>query len=154
MNSTRNQIDQIAWRTIHDKPRMVLANARGSRPLDYRQIESQLQSGVEFEHAWSNFLHAFYDYKDASFFALPSPALLSVEWQALLDGAAEWLSSEFWLLHPVWTNQRQYFLDNPWHPMEDFGLDMSEFMAEQLQKSPEAFRKRNIAFLSRNLIVL
>jgi hypothetical protein len=38
--------------------------------------------------------------------------------------------------------------------MEDLGLDMSPFIEDKLQRAPEAFRKRNIAFLSRNLIAL
>jgi hypothetical protein len=31
---------------------------------------------------------------------------------------------------------------------------MSDFYEEKLRRSPEAFRKRNLAFESRNLIVL
>jgi hypothetical protein len=38
--------------------------------------------------------------------------------------------------------------------MEDMGLDMSAFMEDKMRRSPEPFRKRNIAFLSRNLIAL
>lgn len=56
--------------------------------------------------------------------------------------------------HPAWTDDSKYFRDKPWDPVEGFGLDMSEFIDDKLARSPEAFRKRNIAFLSRNLITL
>jgi hypothetical protein len=126
----------------------------GVTALWYEAIDRRLQAGVDFEHVWSDFLQAFYDYKNPSFFAHPSPPSLSVEWQALLAGAAEWLSQEFRLPHPAWTDELPYFLAEPWDPREDLGLDMSEFMAETLAKSPEAFRRRNVAFKARNLIAL
>jgi len=151
---TRDEIDKIAWQTIHSRPPLDLGEDRGWRARDYQELEAKLNAGVDFEHAWSDFLHAFYDYKTASFFAHPSPASLSVEWQALLAGAADWLSAEFGLPHPAWTDQRHYFLSEPWDPMQDLGLDMSVFIQAKLFQSPEAFRKRNVAFLSRNLIAL
>jgi hypothetical protein len=151
---TRDEIDAIAWRSIHERPVRNIAEDRGHRALDYAQLEQKLQDGVEFEHAWSDFLHAFYDYKDASFFAYPSPPSLSVEMQAVLAGAAEWLSAEFGLPHPEWTEDPRYFLPEPWHIFEIYGLDMSAHVQEGLARSPEAFRRRNIAFRSRNLIAL
>jgi hypothetical protein len=38
--------------------------------------------------------------------------------------------------------------------MQEFGIDMTPYMTDKLARSPEAFRRRNIAFLSRNLIAL
>lgn len=150
----REHIDKIAWQSIHARPVLPSEDDSGWRVRDYRQLEARLQSGIEFEQAWGDFLHAFYDYRTASFFAYPSPPSLSIEMQALLAGAAEWLSAEFGLSHPAWTDEAQYFLSEPWDPMQDLGLDMSRFLDEKLQQSPEAFRRRNIAFLSRNLIAL
>ena len=150
----RDQIDKIAWQTIHSRPPRPIGSARGLRSLDYRQLDERLRAGVDFEHAWSDFLHAFYNFRTASFFIYPSPPFLNVRWQALLAGAAEWLSAEFDLPHPTWTDAPRYFLPEPWDPVEDLGLDMSEFIADKMARSPEAFRKRNIAFLSRNLISL
>ncbi len=150
----REQIDKLAWQSIHQRPPRPVAESRRRRPMDYQDLARRLEGGVAFDHAWSDFLHAFYDYKDASFFRYPSPTSLSIEWQALLAGAAEWLSEEFGLPHPAWTDDQRYFLAEPWDPREDLGLDMSPFMADMLRRSPEAFRKRNIAFLSRNLIAL
>lgn len=151
---TREAIDKIAWQSIHQRLPRPVTESHGWRSLDYQGLERRLQEGAEFEPAWSDFLHAFYDYKDASFFRYPSPPFLRTEWQALLAGAAEWLSQEFGLGHPRWVDQPQYVLAKPWDPMEDLGLDMSSFIADKLRQSPEAFRKRNIAFLSRNLIAL
>jgi hypothetical protein len=152
--TNREKIDKIAWQTIHSRPPKPLSRAAGLRAMDYRALDERLRSGIDFEHAWSDFLHAFYEFKNASFFVYPSPSFLSPQWQALLAGAAEWLSAEFGLPHPTWTDEAKYFLDTPWDPWEDLGLDMSEFVADKMARSPEAFRKRNVAFLSRNLISL
>lgn len=154
MGLNREQIDKIAWQTIHAAPVRDLSKDKGWRARNYQELEDRLKAGVDFEHAWSDFLHAFYAYKDASFFTYPSPPSLSVEWQAVLAGAAEWLSAEFGLPHPEWTDQPQYFLSEPWDPVQELGIDMSRHVQDRLSRSPEAFRKRNIAFLSRNLITL
>ncbi len=79
---------------------------------------------------------------------------LSLGWQVILAGSAEWLSSEFGLPHPTWTDDPRYFLETPWDPMEDYGIDMSPYIQDKLSRSPVAFRKRKVAFLSRNLISL
>lgn len=94
---TREQIDQIAWKSIHERSPLKIAVASDPRPLDYQQLEERLKDRDDFELLWSDFLHAFYEHRNASFFAEPSPASLSPGWQALLAGAAEWLSAEFGL---------------------------------------------------------
>jgi hypothetical protein len=91
----RAEIDEIAWKSIFDRPKRQLSEANGKRSLNYSELNDRLKAGVDFEHAWSDFLHAFYDYRDATFFVDPSPASLSPGWQALLAGAAEWLSDKF-----------------------------------------------------------
>lgn len=62
-----------------------LASAKGFRSLNYQQLGDKLADGCEFEIVWSDFLHAFFDYKDASFFAYPPPESLSPGWQAILQ---------------------------------------------------------------------
>jgi len=153
MVMTRDQLDKIAWQTIHDKPVIPLSEDTGRRARNYRELEAKLQAGIEFEHAFSDFLHGFYDHKDAAYFEFPSPASLSIERQAMLAGVAEWLSQEFGLPHPAWTDDSRFFLDQPWDPWSEVG-DMSEFTQERLARAPEAFRKRNLAYLSRYLITL
>lgn len=127
--------------------------ARGRRARNYRELEEKLQAGVEFEHAWSDFRQAFFDHKHASFFAYPSPPSLSREWQAVLAGAAEYLSADFGLPHPAWTDEPQYFLAEPWDVYEDLA-GITEFRDQHLADSPEAFRRRKVAFLARYLIAL
>jgi hypothetical protein len=151
---TREQQDKTAWESIRDRAPIPISKAGSVRALDYQQLDAQLRAGQSFEYAWSNFLHAFFAHRVASFFAFESPSYLSPRYQALLAGAAEWLSAEFDLPHPEWTDNPKYFLDTPWDPEEDLGLDLSEFLEDRMARSPEAFRKRNIAYLSRNLICL
>ncbi len=66
MTLTRRDLDQIAWRTLHERipdpgvpPGLGLAN----RPADYRELGDLVASGVEFEVAWGDFLHEFYRFK-------------------------------------------------------------------------------------------
>jgi hypothetical protein len=149
----RDELDAIAWRTIKSAKVRPYEKCR-HRPNNYAEIGERLRAGGDWELIWGDFLHGFYIYQHASYFEFPPPTNISIQWQAVLAGAAEWLSAEFCLPHPVWADNPRYFLDNPWDPWEDLGLDMSEDYAEKLRRSPEAFRKRNLAFESRNLIVL
>jgi hypothetical protein len=151
--SKREELDALCWRTIKSAKVLPYEGSK-YRPNNYAEISAGLRAGGEFELLWGDFLHAFYLYRHPSFFEFPSPEELSLENQALLAGAADWLSAEFGLPHPAWTDNPRYFLHKTWDPWEDLGLDMSEFFEAKLQRSPEAFRKRNIAFESRNLIVL
>lgn len=147
--------DEIAWKSIHDRPVVKMGPDQGWRSRSYADLESRLQLGQDWDTIWSDFLHAFYDHRDASFFAHPSPASLPVEMQAWLAGVAEFLSADFHLPHPVWTDDSRYFLSASWDPWEEaVGLDMSAFRVEKVARSPEAFRKRNIAYLSRGLIAV
>ncbi len=72
----REQIDKIAWQTIHSRPPLDITEDQRRRALDYQEIEAKLKAGMDFEYVWSDFLHAFYDYKTASFFVHPSPPSL------------------------------------------------------------------------------
>ena len=150
---TRLELDQIAWQTIHERPAQRLTLHRGGRPLNYLQMDDQLRRGREFELAWSDFLHAFYEYKHLSFFEHSSPLSLNAHYRALLAGAAEWLSAEFHLPHPAWTEAEEYFLKKPWDPWQDLGLQIVD-MEQRVAQSPHAFRRRNICYEARDLLVL
>ena len=52
-------------------------------------------------------------YKSASFFDVP-PEGFSREYRALLAGTGEFLSKEFGLTVPAWTEEAQYFLEEWW----------------------------------------
>jgi hypothetical protein len=142
-------LDQIAWKTIHDRPKMALANAKGFRSLNYQQLGEKLAAGAPFEIVWSDFLHAFFDYKHGSFFAYPPPEILSPGWQAILAGAAEWLCEEFGLAKPDWLGDPRYTLPSPrdpWYLCQNFDAAMAEV--------EEPFRRRNVLFEARDLIAL
>jgi hypothetical protein len=143
--------DQIAWEFIHSRPKLAISQARGRRALDYRQLGEKLAAGVQFEIAWGDFLHAFYDHRDASFFAYSPPDSLSPGWQAILAGAAEWLSQEFELPRPrpEWVDDVKFTLPTPWDP---WGL--SEDLPADLQTVEEPFRKRNVLFSAHDLIAI
>lgn len=57
----RADIDEIAWKSILDRPKPQLSEANGKRSLNYRELNDRPKAGVDFEYAWSDFLHAFYD---------------------------------------------------------------------------------------------
>lgn len=113
-----------------------------------------LDSGIDFEDAWSEFLHEFFAYQQASFFEFPSPESLNIGWQSILAGAAEYLSKEFDLPIPEWVNEPQYFLPDYWDPVEDLSSTFIEGRARRMQNTPEAFLKRKVIFEARNLITL
>ena len=148
---SRAQLDEVAWKAIKSRPPLVKTSSL--RPSDYAEIGARVAAGEDFEYVWSDFLHGFFAYRTADYFAQPSPANLSPGWRALLAGAAEYLSAEFDLPHPAWTDEPQYFLDRVWDPWEELVPEV-QGTAERLLHSPEAFRKRNIAFESRNLVTL
>ena len=148
-NATNTRLDQIAWESIHARPKMAMAEARGNRAVNYRELGERLKAGEPFELAWGNFLHAFYDFRDASFFTYPPPASLSPGWQAILAGAAEWLCQEFDLPAPNWLADQRYTLPSPWDP---WGL--SENLAADLAEVEEPFRRRNVLFTAHDLIAL
>lgn len=151
--SKRDELDAIAWQTIKSA-KVYSPSQTKLRPRNYAEIAEQLRAGRDFELAWSDFLHDFYAHRHASYFEYRPPTELSREWQAVLAGAAEWLSAEFDLPKPAWVDEPDFFLDRPWDPWEDLGLDEPEIRHKTLKRSPEAFRKRNLAFESRNLIAL
>jgi hypothetical protein len=124
--SKRDELDAIAWWTIKSAKVRPYKKCK-HRPNNYAEIGERLRDGGDWELIWGDFLHGFYIYRHASYFEFPPPAELSVKNQALLAGVAEWLSAEFGLPHPVWTDNPRYFLDKTWDPWEDLGLDMSEY---------------------------
>lgn len=79
---------------------------------NYRDLWEVAQA-ADFPHAWSEFLHGFFNWKDAEAFAFPPPAGLGQEWCAILAGAAEYLCHRYGLPVPAWTEKPQYFLTGP-----------------------------------------
>lgn len=155
---TRADLDQTAWRTIHQasvvRDRQPAGYAASFRPANYKELGQKITDTGDFELSWSEFLHEFYRFRTASFFVQRPPAFLSPGWQALLAGAAEFLSEEFGLPVPEWVNDPQYTLPEPWDPWEDLVPDVEQYRDGRIAKSHPSFLKRNVVFESRNLIVL
>lgn len=152
---TRDQIDQIAWDTIH-KMASLLNTPSGlkasGRPLNYEEL-AELTSRKDFQFAWPEFLHEFFRYKRALFFALPPPDMFRREYRALLVGVAAYLSAEFGL-PAAWVDDPEYTLTEPWDQWEDLCPDMAETREYRAERISQAFRKRNIIYEARNLITL
>jgi hypothetical protein len=154
--STRARLDAIAW-DVMDKITARSAPPSGlaasGRPANYAEL-AELSSRWDHELAWSEFLHEFFRYKQASFFAVPPPRSFSPQRRALLAGVAEYLCTRYSLPIPEWVNAPEFFLHDFWDPWEDLCPDMEEFRQGRIERSPEAFLKRRVVFEARNLITL
>ena len=151
---SRKRLDAIAWKTIHEQgsrdypPPGLTASGRPSNFAEYAELAERWDP----ELAWSEFLHEFYRYKQASFLAVPPPKSLPRNRRALLAGVAEFLSQEFGLPVPTWVNESEYFLDEMWDPWEDICPDMEQTHPGRIERSHPAFLKRNVVYEARNLI--
>jgi hypothetical protein len=154
---TNDYLDKIALKTLHDRP-LPEGKPRGvacvNRPCNYAELGDLVKSGVEWELAWSEFLHEFFYWRQPGFFALPPPESFSPGYRALLAGTAEFLCEEFGLPIPIWVFDPQYTLDELWEPEEWMFPDDEEFRQRRIAKAHPAFLKRRVIFESRNLITL
>jgi hypothetical protein len=157
---TRDELDAIAWRTLDDHV------ASGSRPEgrrggmvhNYQQLGEVAQL-VDFPHAWSEFLHGFFHWKDAGAFALAPPETLGREQCAMLAGAAEYLCHRYGFPVPSWTEEPQFFLSGRFEflPLVDLWVPWPWFESRgesDWERIPEEFRRRGLYFEARNLITL
>ena len=110
----------------------------------------------DFELSWTAFLHEFYRYRTASFLEHPPPRFLSLGWRAILAGTAEWLSKEFGLFAPEWTELPDFFLPEVWDVLGDFLTeeDVVSLRAERIARCEHEFLRRNVIFETRSLIVI
>jgi len=153
----RAELDQIAWETIHSRPPFAgtpSGLAKSRRPANYQELGELLDEDGDFELAWGEFLHEFYRYKSASFFAEPPPSNLSPGYRAMLAGAAEYLSRRFNLEVPDWVNRPEFFLDQEWDILSEVLPDVEQYREERRARADEAFLRRNVIFESRNLIAV
>jgi len=153
----RAQLDRIAWETIHSRAPFTGAPsglAKSNRPSNYRELGELMDQDGDFAFAWSEFLHEFYRYKTASFFAELPPTNLSPGYRAMLAGAAEYLSRRFDLPVPEWTDRPEFFLTEEWDILGEILPDVEQYREERRARADEAFLKRNVIFESRSLIAL
>lgn len=154
--SSRAELDAIAWDIIDKtagRPTPPPGLAASGRPCNYEGL-AELSARWDHELAWSEFLHEFFRYKQASFFDVPPPRSVSLQRRALLAGVAEYLCTRYSLPIPEWVNAPEFFLHDFWDLWEDLCPDMEEFSLGRIERSPEAFLKRRVVFEARNLITL
>lgn len=152
----RAKLDAIGWEILDQKaaaPGEPPGLAVSGRPANYKEL-ADLSERWDPELAWSEFLHEFFRYKRASFFAVPPPRYFSPQRRALLAGVAEYLCQRYSLPVPSWVNEPEFFLDRRWDPWEDLCPDVEEFRPERVEYSEECFLKRNVVYEARNLITL
>jgi hypothetical protein len=124
----------------------------------YSELWEQAQT-AGFQHAWSNFLHGFFHWKDADSFSVPPPSGLGIEQCAMLAGAAEYLSHRYGLPVPAWTEEPQVFLTGRWEflPLVDVWVPwpwLEQGEDRRWERTPEEFKRRGLCFEARNLITL
>jgi hypothetical protein len=155
--ASRERLDEIAWGVIkaakvHEGP--PSGYAASGRPADFVELYDCAVRRNDFEHAWSEFLHEFFRYKSASFFAVPPPSKMSPGRKAILAGTAEYLSKEFNLPVPEWCYDAEYTLPELWDPMSDWNPEVDKHVEKRCSEAHEYFLKRNVIFASRNLITI
>ena len=159
-------MDQLCWDTIDSHvPAPRPSNHRSRRPSNYAQLEKAAFSCKQwpdeedhfpwewpgFEHAWSDFLHEFFFWRLADFFAAPPPKSFPAEYQAVLAGTAEFLCERYDLDLPAWIDDPRYTLPALF---EFWPCLPAETKFRRVQRSAPAFLKRNLVFDPRNLITL
>jgi hypothetical protein len=157
---SRNDLDAIAWRTLdqHVPPGPRPNGRTGGSVHNYHDLWEQAQI-AGFEHAWSNFLHGFFAWKDTDAFASSPPPGLGRQWCAMLAGSAEYLCHRYKLPVPGWTEEPQYFLvgRSEYIPLVDVWVPWPwpEVEGEERwAQTPEEFQRRGLCFEARNLITL
>lgn len=156
MGAARDELTAIAWNII-DSAAIDSGPPSGyqisKRPANYAELGRMLRDGADWDTAWSTFLHEFYRYKSAGFFALPPPEWMGPGRKALLAGAAEFLSREFDLTPPSWIESPHYFLEDMWDPLEEsIHPLMPQLRAKRMDHTDPAFLRRNVIYETKNLI--
>jgi len=155
--ATRERLDEVAWGVIkRAKPFAGHPSgyAASRRPANFVELYQCADDRDDFELAFSEFLHEFYRYRTASFFALPPPSRVSPGWKAVLAGGAEYLSKEFNLPVPAWTEDLAYFLPELWDPMSDWNPEVEKHIEKRKSEAHEVWLRRNVIYASRNLIAI
>lgn len=116
-------------------------------------VEREQDYGNPFDH----FMDEFYLFRGASFFAEEPPNSFATRRRAFLAAVAEFLSQEFGLLVPPWTEKPKYFLAEEWDWIEEcpgFNEKLRSRISRRRESATRAFRRRNILYEGRNLIRL
>ncbi|GEM_PF-1429188 len=161
----RSHTDGIAWATIDAHiPPLRPEGYRSSRPSNYQELWEAVQAyqphpndsdappwmWPAFEHAWSNFLHEFFYWRLADFFAVPPSAELGPERCAMLAGSAEYLCHRYDLDVPEWVADHRFQLPH----LQDFYPENPATRFARCQRAAPEFLSLNLIFEARNLITL
>ncbi len=167
-STTLEERDDIVWRSMADT-RKVSSPWRespwsGGRPQTFAEIGQVMQSGHDWEYAWSDWLHEFIFRKDLRCLAEEPPSRFPPERRAMLAGTAEFFAKLYGLPKPAWVDKPEYFLQelDYYGCVIDFGdgqnaLLMPETEAEDCRlraRTPKEFLRRNILLPARGLTVL
>lgn len=111
----KERIDRILWAELDERPPRPRPSTRSPGAVwNYVDFGRAVAAGIDVEHAWSEFLHAFFAYQDETAFTEPPSSSLGPCWCALLAGAAEYLSLRYGLPVPAWVEQARFFLEGRW----------------------------------------
>jgi hypothetical protein len=149
--STRDEMDALCWRTMHDRP---VPKTEPTAPCNYADLGMAMLRGDEWEDAFYSFNCNFARHRTASFFEFPPPDWIEREYQAFLAGVAEFYSVEFNLPIPDWVNDPKYILPEPWEP---WGWMLSPDVGaieRRIAKAHPCFIARNVVYEARGLIVI
>jgi hypothetical protein len=152
--------DALAWRAIHarDYPQTEPRGLkRSGRPANYPELGEAIAVGQDRSYAFAHFLDEFYLFRRASFFAAEPPKESPVKYRVFLAAVAEYLSHEFGLPVPEWTEKPEYFLSEEWDWVADdasFPEALKNRIDRRRERATPEFRRRNILYEGRNLIRL
>jgi len=145
-------LDQIVWKSIHERP-LPKGNPRGL--TNYLDLAQLVATGEDWETAWSAFLHEFMLFRQASFFQYPPPESFSRGYRAMLAGTAEVLCDEFQLPVPLWVHEPQYIMPELWDLYEWMFTGMTdEQNHRRIESSDPLYLKHGVVWRRRDLITL
>jgi predicted esterase YcpF (UPF0227 family) len=167
-STTRQELDDIVWRSMADAPRdrspWRESPWSGGRPQTFSEMEQVMESGHDWEYAWSDWLHQFISRKDPRCLGEEPPSGFPPARRVMLAGAAEFFAKLYGLPKPAWVEKPEYFL-----PELDYygcvissgdgqyGSIMPETEAEDYRlraRTPKELLRHNIILPARGLTVL
>ncbi len=155
MTKSREEMDELCWASLHARvphPGPPPTYAERGVVSNFEDLAAVAAKTGDFETAFHAFVHTFYFYKVASFFALPPPESLPIERRAQCAGAAESLCVRFGLPVPAWTEEPDYFLPEPWDPAYEWRCILP--VENIITECSPAFLRRNVLWADRDLIAI
>lgn len=167
-SSTRAETDDIVWKAMTEAPADRTPWREGAWtggwPRTFAEIGLAIQSGADWEDAWSGWGHALMFGRDARCLAEEPPDWFLPARRAMMAGAAEFLARVYGLPVPDWTSKAEYFLPEPDYSNcaisfgdGEYALILPETEDDDCRLragTPKEMLRRNVIFAARNLTVL